>query len=51
MDLGQKNSINQKCYKCEYIHFFGNTYICGNKYACVNNDKLKRNKAQKGEEV
>ena len=41
MDLGQKNTINQKCYKCKYISFWGSTYTCGNKYTCVNNDKLK----------
>ena len=41
MDLGQRNTINQKCYKCKYMSFWGSTYTCGNKYTCVNNDKLK----------
>lgn len=41
MDYGQRNSINNNCYGCKYLGFWGNGYACGNKYACVNNNKKK----------
>ena len=42
MDYGQRNSINKDCYDCKYIDFWGNGYFCGNKYACINNNKKKK---------
>lgn len=40
MDYRQRNSINEKCYKCKYLSFWGSGYYCSNKYACINNSKL-----------
>ena len=42
MDYGQRNSINNHCYGCKYLGFWGNGYACDNKYACVNNNKKKQ---------
>ena len=42
MDYGQRNTINKDCYDCKYIGFWGNGYACGNKYACINNNKKKK---------
>lgn len=41
MDYGQRNTINKACYGCKYLGFWGGGYGCGNKYACINNDKKK----------
>lgn len=42
MDYGQRNAINDKCYSCKWIVFWGNGYCCGNKYICFNNVKFKK---------
>lgn len=42
MDYGQKNTINEKCYSCKWISFWGNGYCCSNKYSCFNNIKFKK---------
>lgn len=41
MDYGQRNSINENCYDCKYLSCWGRAYACGNKYACINNNKKK----------
>ena len=43
MDYGQRNTINNQCYGCKFLNFWGNGYAsCGNKYACYNNNKKKQ---------
>ena len=42
MDYGQRNTINEKCYSCKWISFWGNEYCCGNKYTCFDNVKFKQ---------
>lgn len=42
MDYGQRNPINKDCYGCKYIKLWGSRYTCGNKYACINNNKKKK---------
>lgn len=42
MDYGQRNTINEDCYDCKYVGFWGSGYACGNKYTCINNNKKKK---------
>lgn len=42
MDWGQKNSVNTKCIGCKWATYVGTYYICRNKYACINNNKYKK---------
>lgn len=42
MDYGQRNTINEKCYSCKWISFWGNGYCCSNKYSCFDNIKFKK---------
>ena len=38
----EDNTINKDCYDCKYMGFCGSGYACGNKYACINNNKKKK---------